>query len=174
MMGVHRSAVTRWVNAGRIRVDADGLIDPEAARRSLIATESPEPHHQARMASIEAEKAIRGLVADEDEIESKEDLAMRMKRAMAKEREAKAELAAMERDRQAGLLVERSEVEFVMTDIGLTFRTALEAMPDRLAPLLAGYRGDVNAIHAGLEDAVHSVLSEIIDHMTRRAEEVSA
>lgn len=174
-MGVHRSAVTRWVQAGRIELDAHGRIDPEAARRSLSATESPEPHHQARKASIEANKAAADLSTTEDgDLESKEAVAMRMKRAMAKEREAKAELAAMELDRQAGLLLERAEVDFVMKDIGAALRSALEVMPDRLAPVVAAHRGDVNAVHASLEDAMHTLLHEISGHLTRRAKEVAS
>jgi len=174
-MGVNKSTVSRWISNGRISLDDKGLIDPDAARRSLSATESPEPHHQARKARIEANKAAADLSTTEDgDLESKEALAMRMKRAMAKEREAKAELAAMELDRQAGLLLERAEVDFVMKDIGAALRSALEAMPDRLAPVVAAHRGDVNAVHASLEDAMHTLLHEISGHLTRRAKEVAS
>lgn len=175
-MRVNKSTVSRWISNGRISINQDGLIDYNAALRSLSATESLQPHHQANIARIEQEKAqSQNQMLDEtDQLEGKEEISMRYKRAMAKEREAKAELAAMERDQQAGILVERSEVDFVMRDIGITLRSALESMPDRIASTLAAHRGDVNAIHADLDDAIHTLLTEVSEHMRRSAERMAS
>lgn len=167
--GVNRSTVTRWIERGRIATDAQGLIDTKAAESALDATESPEPHHQARIAQIADEKtqqAAGGITETED----REQVGMRLKVAMAKEREAKAEIASMDRDKQAGLLVDRADVDFVMRDIGNTLRSALEGMPDRLAPSLAAHNGDVAAIRQGLEDAGRDLLNEISAMISRKAE----
>lgn len=59
LCGVHRASVHCWIKKGRIKTDASGLIDPEAATRMLLATESQLPHHQARKAQIKALKALR-------------------------------------------------------------------------------------------------------------------
>jgi hypothetical protein len=55
--GVNRSTVTRWIEAGRIPSRPDGLIDQAQADQMRDVTESPLPHHQARKAQIETEKA---------------------------------------------------------------------------------------------------------------------
>ena len=192
LMGVNRSAVTRWVKNGRIEQTERGRIDVEAAKMALQSSESQEPHIQARLAQIGLEKADKpASEATHDtskqaeakgrrqamggrENESKEDVAMRYKIAMTKEREAKAELAAIELDREAGLLVERAEVDFVLQDIGITIRDLLESVPDRLSASLAGHVGDVNAIHASLQREMHDVLNQMSEHSRRRSAEVLA
>ena len=58
--GVNRSTVHRWIQNGRIEVDAQGLIDPGAAARMRDATESPLPHHQARKAQFDEARAGQG------------------------------------------------------------------------------------------------------------------
>lgn len=167
-MGVNKSTVSRWISSGRVQPSPTGKIDAAAAKRSLAATESPEPHHQARIAQIALEKSQEQNALPE---EGKDEINLRYKRAMTKEREAKAELAAMERDREAGLLVERGEVDHALRDIGIVLRNALESMPDRIAPVLAAHNGDVNAIHASLGDTAHTLLIEISEHMRRKAQE---
>lgn len=55
--GVNKSTVTRWIESGRILLGADGLLDEVEAHRQRAASESPAPHHQARKAQLELEKA---------------------------------------------------------------------------------------------------------------------
>lgn len=170
-MGVNRSTVTRWIERGRISPAANGRIDPVAAKADLEATESPEPHHQARSAQIAEQKAQQAAQPHEANTDRAE-VGMRLKLAMAKEREAKAELAAMERDKIAGLLVDRGEVDFLMRDIGETLRAMGEGFADRHAAALAAHHGDVAAIRQTLDDAMRDLLLEVSHHMGRKAEEV--
>jgi hypothetical protein len=79
-------------------------------------------------------------------------------------------MANLELDQRAGLLVERTEVDFVLADVGNTFRGLLEGLPDRLAPVIAGHRGDLGTLHKVLEDACREVLEQITEHMARRME----
>lgn len=167
-MKVNRSTVTRWIERGRIQINDRGLIDVSAAKRALPATESPEPHHQARSAQIAEQKAQQAAPPSSDAV----DIALRLKRAMTKEKEAKAELAAMERDKIAGLLVDRGEVDYLIRDVGEVIRAHLEGLPDRVAPTLAAHNGDVAAIRSSLEGAIRDVLTEFAHHMGRKAEEV--
>jgi len=60
---VSPTTVGRWIRAGRISLEADGGIDPDKADRQRIASESPLPHHQARKAQIDAEKARAAAAA---------------------------------------------------------------------------------------------------------------
>jgi len=120
----------------------------------------------ARNAARNSEPALR-----EAEITSKQIVsaaAMRLKLAMASEREGKAQLVALDLDKRVGELVERSDVEFVLRDLGQTLRGALEGFADRLAPVVAGCGGDVNGIHSSISEASHNLLNEISHHLSRR------
>lgn len=166
-MNVNRSTVTRWIERGRLVADVHGLIDVDAAKVALQATESPEPHHQARIAQI-AEQKAQGALPAASRAQDATDAGLRLKLAMAAEREAKAELAAMERDRQAGLLVDRQQVDFVLDDFGSVLRALVDGLVDRLPADLAKHRGDLAALHKTVEDAGHDLLSAVADHMARR------
>lgn len=178
---VNRSTVTRWIQSGRIELAPDGSIDADAASRMREATESPLPHHQARKAGIEMAKQAGGRSnplsmpdIDRDGIDAVSDddsaagVSARYKLAMARERESKAEMAAMEVDKLAGVLVERSEVDYVMADFGALVRSALEGLPDRLSGELAALGGNTNALHKALDDALRDVLSGMAEQMKRR------
>lgn len=187
---VNRSTVNRWLKNGRIEADAQGLIDPDAAHKMRDLTESPLPHHQARKAQFDearegvgqggAEKIApaaaqddeSGEADDPDHADAPANVSHRLKLATAREREARAAIAAMERDKMAGSLVERAEVDFVLADFGSTLRGLVEGLPDRMSPTLAAHRGDVGGIHKDLEDAAHDLLTEISDHMKRKMEAV--
>ena len=145
---VGRSAVNKWVQKGRVPIGEDGLLDADEAESMRKITESPAPHHQARKAQIEQEKAESAALAEPENIgllPAAEKISLKLKFATMKEREAKADIAAMERDKLAGSLVARENVDFVLKDFGSTLRGLLESMPDRLAHEIAAHRGDVNA-----------------------------
>lgn len=174
-MGVNKSTVSRWISSGRISVDERGLIDPDAARRSLSATESPMPHHQANIARIEAEKAAQAAKTQRsaEAMPGAEKLSLALKHETYKLRKADAEIREMERAKIAGTLGETARFEFVISDIALTLRNMLESLPDRLAPSLSAHRGDVSAIHSALSDAAHDLLNEISDHMRRKSQGIA-
>jgi len=162
--------VTRWIQRGRIAVEDNGRIDPEKADRMRALTESELPHHQARKAQIELEKQMdRARSVDAAEPDS-EEVSKRLKMAMMREREAKAEAAALELDKQVGLLVERGEVEHLLKDFGATLTGLVESLADRLAPVVAGRQGDNAAIHADIERAARELLEEMEAHMRRNAQ----
>lgn len=195
LMGVNRSTVHRWLENGRMQAEPSGLIDPEAGKRMLDATESPMPHHQARKAQfLEASAAQDTENANKREFDpvsghatpsatgdnnpnvrtQNENIGTALKLETYKLQKAKAELANMEVDKQAGLLVERAEVDYVLADFGNTLRGLLEGMADRLAPAISRHRGDVNAIHAELESTAADLLHEISEQMKRKMEAFSA
>ena len=174
--GVARSTVTRWIESGRISVGSDGLIDVERGGRERAATESPMPHHQARKAQIDAQKAqpAPADVSTDQPVEpltgysAPEQVGVALKLETYKLQRAKAELAAIEVDKMAGALVERQEVDFVLADFGITLRRLIEGLPARLTGQIAGCRGDSAAIHKTLADAAHDLLTEMADHMARK------
>jgi len=84
-----------------------------------------------------------------------------------RERESKAEAAALELDKQVGLLVERGEVEHLLADFGATLRALVESLADRLTPVVAGRAGNQAVIHSDIERAGRELLEEIEAHMRR-------
>lgn len=94
----------------------------------------------------------------------------RYKVAMAREREAKAELAAMEVDRLAGLLLDRAEVDFVLADLGNTLRSKLEAAEDVLTEAVAPLRGDLPGIRQAVHETLREILGDMAALMKRRME----
>ena len=183
--GVNRATVTRWIQNGRIQSEPDGSIDPDKADRQREASESPMPHHQARKAQIDAQKAAQAATdatapatpaatpapALQEEME---DIGRALKRETWRLQKAKAETANLQLDQAAGLLVDRAEVDFVLADFGNTLRGLLESLPDRYTGTIAALRGDAGQIHKALEDASREILTEIADHMHRKMENINA
>jgi phage terminase Nu1 subunit (DNA packaging protein) len=195
---VNRSTVSRWVQDGRIEVDTSGLIDPQAAQAMRLATESPAAHHQARKAQFdearEAKKAATTAFDGADAthgaadaaqapqspenspetasaaMQGAEKLGMALKMETYKLQKAKAERENMEIDKMAGALVDRSEVDYVLADLGNTLRSLLEGLPDRLASRIAAVAGNVSAIHKTLEESMHDALGEMSANIKRKAE----
>jgi phage terminase Nu1 subunit (DNA packaging protein) len=192
--GVNRSTVSRWVAEGRIEADASGLIDPAAAQRMREATESPAPHHQARKAQFDearkAQKTATGAFSAPDGTQGASDAAKAPETALNppetaseaqklgtalkletyKLQKAKAERENMDLDKLAGSLVERSEVDYVLADLGNTLRSMLEGLPDRLASRVAAVAGNVSEIHKVLEEAMYETLGEMAANIKRKAE----
>ena len=175
-LGVNRSSVSRAVKNGRLTVGNDGLLDEDEARRQWYATQSPLPHHQANRArlddlqTVKAQPESMGLSGSD--LGAAEKIGLRLKLATMKEREAKAEQANIDLDKQAGALVELGEINYVLNDIGRVIVEKVSSLPDRYAPALSAHKGDVAGLHKGLDDAAHELLNEITDHLRMSAEKV--
>lgn len=172
-IGVNPGTVNRWIKQGRISIGDDRLIDPELADRERSATESPMPHHQARKAQFDEARAQR-LTVRAPEVGQKstsEEIGKALKLETYRLQKAKAEQANLELDRAAGLLVERSEVDFMLRDLALTLQASLEGMAAQLAPSLSANRGDVNALQAEIEAFARDLLAALAAHAERKARE---
>jgi hypothetical protein len=194
--GVNRSTVHRWLHAGRIQADEKGMIDPDLASKMRDATESPLPHHQARKAQIEADKAGiapgtsqgigQGQIGPQNAIDTAtgatpptrkplgelEQLQLRKTTAVTRNEEHKAELSALEIDKQAGLLIERAEVDYVLADFGTTLGGLLDNLPDRMTPECLRLR-DVAGLHQYLAETFNDLRGELAAHMTRRMDQIT-
>lgn len=190
LAGVNRSTVTRWLQNGRIKAEPNGLIDPEAAAAMRDATESPMPHHQARKAQFDevrgpqsaqaafsapgeypsatqADPAQRSATAPATEaMPAADKIGVALKLETYKLQKAKAEQANLELDRAAGALVERTEVEAVLADIGAQHRVLMESLPIRLAEL---HKGDARLVQL-IEGVALDLSHEYADHMKRKME----
>lgn len=179
-MNVNRSTVTRWIEAGRIRLSDDGRLDLEDAMAMLPKTASPMPHHMARGEQIAEQKCLglpepmlpasigNGLGPTQ---EREETASLRLKLARVAREEAEAEIAAMKRDEQAKVLVLRADAEFVMADLARTVGALLERLADRYTPEIMSCQANQQAIHKVLSDAARDIRTELAHHMRRRAAE---
>lgn len=177
--GVDRSTVTRWLQRGRITANDDGLIDADLAARTVPSTQPLKSNLLARVATHEMNKTLkkRGKTAnshDDLSMLDPETVAMRYKAAMAREREAKAELAAMEVDRQAGLLLDRQDVDFVLADLGNALRVKLENVEDALTERVLPLGNDAAAVRHVVRETLREVLEDISELMNRRMREVTS
>lgn len=82
--------------------------------------------------------------------------------------QARAETASRELDKAAGLLVERTEVNYVLAVFIHTLRTLLQSLPDRLAVAIATHRENVAAIHAEIDGVSKDLLNELSETMERK------
>jgi len=178
--GVNRSTVHRWIQNGRIEVDAQGLIDPDAAARMRDATESPLPHHQARKAQFDearegqggnpAEKTQQGATDEQQTEIPKDVVAHRTKLAMMREREWTATQREIEARKSAGELCEVSRVREAWRSAYVLLRATLKSLPPRAAPELAACKGDVAAIEHDLDAQVDIALRECSEAFNRKLE----
>lgn len=162
--------------AARERGDTDPAQPPETARAGRLASpvalsgagaQGPQSERApaGRSGPLAAPSAAPNGDPDQGQIER---VGLGLKLETYKLQKAKAELANLELDQRAGALVERAEVDFVMADVGSTFRGYLEGLPDRLAPVIAGHRGDLASLHKLIEDESREILNQISGHIARR------
>lgn len=137
ILGCDKAYVTRLKQAGRL-VMADGKVDVEASKKRIEETSDPSRAEHGKSASP----------------------SIAFNEAKARNELAKAEIAEMERDKMRGTLVDADEVKRFASNLGATFRGALEILPDRIAPELVPL-SDADAIRAVLVDAFEQILSDL-------------
>jgi hypothetical protein len=185
--GVSRQAVHQAIDAGRLPADGRRVVLGETgtAKDLWDLTASPATANQARKAQFDEAKqggsptppektsqtaSSAAAMPGAEPLPTLEKLSAALKVETYKLQKAKAELANIEVDKAAAALVERAEVDFVLADLGALVRSQLEGLPDRLSGQLAAHRGDTAAIHRDLEDAAHTLLTDLADAIKRRTE----
>ena len=136
--GVSHEAVRRALASGRIAARPDGRIDPEMADRQWGANTRP--------------KAGQGATADPPVMSFAEARALR--------EHYRAELARLEYEQRVDGLLDAEEVRAAAFTCARRARDLLLAMPDRVAPVVAGLT-DVGECHRVLETEVARALDEL-------------
>jgi hypothetical protein len=80
----------------------------------------------------------------------------------------------MEVDRQAGLLLDRQDVDFVLADLGNTLRVKLENVEDTLTERVLPLGNDAAAVRHVVRETLREVLEDISELMNRRMREVTS
>ena len=134
IMGVNKSTVSRWKKDGRLVMDGAKVLVDESKQR-IKETEGGRDDVAKRHAANKGEEA---------EPESPEITKAKETRATAQARKetAQADLAEMERDKMAGLLIEREAISGVVETVFIDFRQALESMRHRLKTRLVMQKAD--------------------------------
>jgi len=206
---VNRSSVNRWLAAGRIQADENGMIDSDTAHAARLATESPLPHHQARKSQFDEAKQAAGAffgagqgsgsqapektpqnpqnnaqqtpeasattaaaTATGPGMPKAEQLGLATKLENFKIQKIKAETDQIALDTLTGAIADLRQVDAVLIDTFTIVRTKLESMPDRLAPGLAGHKGDTAAIHRALDEGIRDLLHDLAHDLSRKAAEI--
>lgn len=99
-------------------------------------------------------------------------ISQRLNTARAQTEEMKADLARMERDEKAKSLLRRSDVEFVLADIGRTVGSLLDRLADRYTPDVLAKGGDSHGVHRVLTEAARDIRTEVAHTLKRRGEEL--
>lgn len=160
MRGWSPAYVTKLKNKGRLVLTADGRVDVEASDALVAASKDPSKagvverwqRERGEEPAPPLDKPTRPLVLNGDEFD--------YQGARAKRETHEANLAEMRERERAGALVETERVVKALTDYAISSRSALERLPDRLAPLLAA-ETDPNRIYALLEEEIARICDEI-------------
>lgn len=175
LMGWSPSYVTKLGDQGRLVLTADGkrilvaetraLIDGTEGSRSDVALRHAE--ERAKPAAFPGNGPGDGAVADASLAQAKRVKAVAEARRLA----ALADQEEMNRDKQAGALIAREDVDFVLNDFGATLRGLLENLADKLAPVVYPLT-TLEETHTAISEAADAVLLEMSETMKRRAKEM--
>lgn len=164
--------------AGRVKVrESLELIAQTAGSRSDVATR----HQDARQAktphasvATDSSEASQHQPQEKNAPDAEASTLMTLKdaqhiKAFAESRRvaALADREEMERDRLAGDLIAREDVDAAMKFIGATVRGLMEVFPDQTAPLVAP-AADLEECHALLLDQCRNVLINLGDAIERQ------
>lgn len=167
---ISREAVRQAVVAGRISL-IDGKIDPEVAD---IQWEKNTRNPKAAFAQPKGPLIERAAVPASTPTMPLPDSATSqtvydLQLARAKREHHEANIAEMRERQKAGELVELQQVHLAYTTLAAQLRSALERIPDKLAPRLAA-ESDEHAVHLLLMSELDSALMD----MARTAEQLPA
>lgn len=146
--GVSRPAVLKAVKSGRI-VLIDGKIDPEVADIQWAKNTAPRVQADAptRAAAIEPRETLPDAVEP-----------VSLNEARARREAVMASLAELELAERRGELVSAAGVEKALASKILGARDALDALADRLSPLLAA-ESDASKVYAMLRREIRQALA---------------
>lgn len=181
-----RSYVTRLKQKGRLvmvglRVDvekSDALVEAtKDERHSAVADRHAAERARKRAAAAAPPKPQddpEDLMGPDAAVSDEELSTARRTKALAEARRtvALADQEEMTRDKLAGSLVAREDVDFILDDFGATLRSNLETLADRLAPVVYPLK-TLEETHAAITDAAEGLLTDISELMDRRVGELT-
>lgn len=181
-LGVNRSTVTRWADAGRLVLAEHGHVEVEASLQRLRDTSGgrddvaarhaanrgaaiPEHHHGEKNAPEAAKNEMARMATAGNEratgAESRSD-------AQARKESAAADLLEIELAVKRGSLIPKEDVDAALKSFAASVRSRLDVLADQLSPVVAPV-ADLDEVHALLSEHARGVLSGVADDMARAA-----
>lgn len=149
LIGVHKSHVTRMKQAGRLVILENGMVDVLLSKQRIAETADP-----ARQDVAERHAMERGHT------QASKTSSASFNEAKTRRETAEAEMAEIKLAQARKELLNAEEVRLFATDLGATFRAALESLPDRLAHELVPLH-DADAVRAALVDTFEQLLGDL-------------
>jgi transcriptional regulator with XRE-family HTH domain len=137
-LGVNKSSVTRAVRAGRVTPGADGLFDLEEARKEWRANTRLHLPREAGGYEYWRQQKVA----------------------------YQARIAELDFRRKAGELFEKERVDYALLDVATSFRVAMEALADRLAPIVAPLT-DQDEIRRIVKHELERIVADLEAHVAR-------
>jgi hypothetical protein len=155
-IGRSRQYVGKLKLAGRLALTRDGRIKVKESLELIEATKGArddvaERNAAERGATPAAGSRRRMAAGDEIHAETLKEAARLKALAESRRVQAVADREEMERDRLAGNLIPREEVDAAFRFIGAQVRALADVYPDQTAPLVAPV-ADLHEVHAILAD----------------------
>lgn len=168
LLGVDPAHVTRLKQDGRLVMDGGKVLVAESRAR-IEATRGERDDLRERHAAARGAAGVQAPTQPlaGEPIDSLARAAQVLKLAKAREGLAQAQIREMERDKLAGSLLARDDVEQALADIGALVRAELDALPDQLAPQLAPV-ADVEEVHALLAAHCRNTLLRLADVLRKK------
>ncbi|MFA6121906.1 MAG: hypothetical protein WCT35_04835 [Sideroxydans sp.] len=156
IIGKDKGYVTRLKQAGRlvmVQTSKGERVDVEASQALLAKTADPAHGGQDAKRGKGAEKAAGGTYND----------------ARTRNEMAKAQIAELDLAVQQGKLVDAEEARLFAADLASTFRSAIEALWDRLAPEVVPLH-DIESTRAVMAEHGEQVLGDLADKIKKWGE----
>lgn len=184
------SYVTKLKDQGRLVLTADGkrikvretlaLIEQTAGNRADVAARHQDGRSDAQpeapakknpvsepITKAQQKKPAKGAAKDNEHADTLNEARRRKTMAESRRVEALADKEEMERDRLAGNLIAREDVDAAMKFIGASVRGLLEVFPDQTAPLVAPVMS-LEECHSLLQEGCREVLVRLGEAIERQ------
>jgi hypothetical protein len=161
-LGRSKSYITKLGSEGRLVLTDDGKRVKVAESIALIEATAGQRD------DVAARHAEERTTTPEQHVDPSMEQAKRLKAVSeARRMAASADKEEMERDKLAGSLIAREDVDFVLNDFGATLTTHLENLADQLAPVIYPLT-NLEETHAAIAEAVLHLQQSLAETMRRR------
>lgn len=165
VVGVTRQQIHKLCVRGILKLDAEGRIDEDEAKATILAQHNPA-HAATRStaaARLQASEPAADQQPDEPPQAASQDSAGGMSFQIARTLREKyaALIAKVEYEEAVGLLVPKKDVDRQAFELARQAQQSLLAIPDRMAPVLAA-ESDQHRVHTLLTNEIHRAMAEVI------------
>jgi hypothetical protein len=166
LIGVSEGAVRKAIKAQRIKLSADGKLDPDQARTDWLA--NADPARTKVRAEPRTGTQVRSTQADEADADEESGQASDFNSARTREMGLKIEERALRIAERRKQLVPVASVKTHIEKAFIGYRQAMQRLPNRFAAQIAAEVGcDAAVLDGALSRAIATVLDELSSPVVR-------